>query len=191
MEMEKQIFSELLGERLGLVLEVACGTSRFSDLFGEDDYVGLDFSEAMLKLAKSKYPNRQYVRADAFHLPFKEGAFQTIFASRFVHHYNSIIKRFFAEAKRVSNGVFLFDISRKTSFFQLAIKLSGMKGFGRNLSLVSSELDSLGLEVSKYQRFFFLPSTAYFFLPSRVFEVVDQIVSRFLPSRCFMITRKV
>jgi len=191
MGIEKQIFRELLGELKGLTLEVACGTSRFSDLFNEEKYVGLDFSGAMLKLAKKKYPNQQYVKADAFHLPFRRGVFKVVFASRFVHHYDSIIKQFFSEAKRVSIGVLLFDISRRNSLFQLAIKLSGMKGFGRNLSVVSSEMDGLGLEVSMYARFFFLPSMLYCFLPSRVFEALDRIISRFLPSRCFMITRKV
>ena len=191
MEMEKQIFSKLLGDRKGLVLEIACGTSRYSVLFNGDKYVGLDFSEAMLKLAKNKYPHQQYVKADAFHLPFKEGVFKIVFASRFVHHYNSVIKQFFSEAKRVSNGLLLFDISRKNSLFHLTIKLSRMKGFGRNLSVLSNEMDGLGLEISEYQRFFFLPSMAYFFLPSRVFEALDRIVSRFLPSRCFIITKKV
>lgn len=191
MEMEKKIFSELIGDRKGLVLEVACDTSRFSDLFGEDEYVGLDFSGAMLKLAKNKYPNRQYVKADAFHLPFKEEVFQTIFASRFIHHYNGIIKQFFSEAKRVSNGVFLFDISRKNSLFHIAIKLSGMKGFGRNLSVLSSEMDGLGLEIAEYKRYFFLPSTAYSILPDMVFQALDRMGSRVLPSRCFIMTKEI
>jgi len=187
MEMEKQIFSELLGDHKGLVLEIACGTSRFSNLFSENEYVGLDFSEAMLRCAKNKFPNQQYVKADAFHLPFKDGAFNVVFASRFVHHYGNVIKQFFREAKRVSDGVLLFDISRRNSLFHLAIKLSGMKGFGRSLSVLSGEME--GLEVSMYARFFFLPSTAYDFLPSRVFKALDRIASRVLPSRCFVITK--
>lgn len=190
MEMEKQIFSKLLGDQKGLVLEVACGTSRFSDLFSEDEYVGLDFSCAMLKLAKKNYPNRQYVKADAFHLPFRNGVFKIVFASRFIHHYNGVIKHFFLDAKRVSNGVFLFDISRKNSLFFLAVKLSGMKGFGRNLSILRGEMDGLSLEITEYQRYFFLPSTAYSILPSRVFQALDQIGSRVLPSRCFIMTKR-
>lgn len=72
------------GDRM--VLDVACGPGNYSDdaargLTGDGNYVGVDFSAAMLAQAQQSNPGARvsYVRGDAHRLPFPNGTFDTIF----------------------------------------------------------------------------------------------------------------
>lgn len=47
------------------VLEVACGYGRHAELFDKDKYLGFDFSEEMIKLAKEKHPDYHFEVQDA------------------------------------------------------------------------------------------------------------------------------
>lgn len=44
------------------VLDVGCGYGRMSDMF--KDYLGVDFSEEMINLARQKYPNKRFEVAE-------------------------------------------------------------------------------------------------------------------------------
>lgn len=77
------------------VLDVACGTGNFTRRFvrhlGEKGYaVGIDRSRAMLRRAelrrqKEDLENLRFVRADALHLPFKDGAFDRTHCAGAIH----------------------------------------------------------------------------------------------------------
>ncbi len=56
-------------------LEVGVGTGRFALPLGID--VGVDISQAMLKIAKNR--GVECVRADALKLPFKDGVFKSVY----------------------------------------------------------------------------------------------------------------
>ena len=64
-----------------LVLDVGCGTGRFSLLFKRRGckVVGLDFSEEMLTFSKDRELTN-IVRGDALHLPFHENSFRIVIA---------------------------------------------------------------------------------------------------------------
>jgi hypothetical protein len=46
------------------VLDVGCGYGRYCELFDKDKYLGIDFSEEMIKLARKKYPAYRFEVAD-------------------------------------------------------------------------------------------------------------------------------
>lgn len=48
-----------------VALEIACGYGRFSQAFAPDKYVGVDFCEGMVNLAREKYPQHTFVQLDA------------------------------------------------------------------------------------------------------------------------------
>ena len=71
------------GDRM--VLDVACGPGNYSDdaargLTGDGQYIGIDFSPAMLAQAQAANPGDRvsYVRGDAHRLPFPDGSFDTV-----------------------------------------------------------------------------------------------------------------
>jgi demethylmenaquinone methyltransferase/2-methoxy-6-polyprenyl-1,4-benzoquinol methylase len=60
------------------VLDVGCGTGDLSiELFENTgaQVTGIDFCGPMLKLAKTKAPQLQFIEGDALHLPFAEASF--------------------------------------------------------------------------------------------------------------------
>lgn len=62
----------------GRVLDVGCGTGDLSiELFENTtaEVTGIDFCAPMLKLAKTKAPQLQFIQGDALRLPFAEASF--------------------------------------------------------------------------------------------------------------------
>ena len=59
----------------GNTLDAGCGDGRFIAYAD----VGVDFSEGMLERAKSRYQDRNFVRASILYLPFKHKAFSIAF----------------------------------------------------------------------------------------------------------------
>lgn len=59
------------------VLDAGCGYGRWSEMFS--NYVGVDFSEDFIDLAKGKYPNKQFIVADLKDLPFEDKEFDLAF----------------------------------------------------------------------------------------------------------------
>jgi SAM-dependent methyltransferase len=68
-----------------LVLDIGCGTGRYSYLFN-GTLVGLDLSYKYLR--KAKNDKNHYVQGDSSHLSFKGAAFNTIFSVGLFHHLN-------------------------------------------------------------------------------------------------------
>ena len=59
----------------GKILDAGCGDGRFIAYAD----VGVDFSKGMLKKARDRYPDRNFIRASILHLPFKDKAFSVAF----------------------------------------------------------------------------------------------------------------
>lgn len=85
----------------GMVLDVGCGKGQYAPLLG--DWVGVDYSIEGLKAARG-----DRVLADAEHLPFKDGCFDTTFASELFEHVVDDVKSV-EEMKRVlrSDGLLI------------------------------------------------------------------------------------
>jgi len=75
------------------ILEVACGTGRFTVMLADQgaDIVGVDISNAMLEQGRAKAVAAgvdeavEFLRADAGRLPFPDDYFDAVFAMRFFH----------------------------------------------------------------------------------------------------------
>ena len=70
------------------ILDVGCGTGRYTRLL-EDlvaSMVGVDISEKMIHIAKTKTEIACYIVADASHLPFKDNVFHIVLSALVVNH---------------------------------------------------------------------------------------------------------
>lgn len=78
----------------GRLLDIACGTGRWTRLFLRrtqvEQVVGLDFSQAMLSQtaarAAAETPQLRLLRGDGYRLPFRDGAFDSVFAGFWLSH---------------------------------------------------------------------------------------------------------
>ena len=98
------------------VLEVACGTGRFTVMMAQRgaDIIGLDISPAMLSQGRQKAKRTgvddhvEFMRGDAARLPFPDNHFDAVFAMRFFHLADRPVT-FLRELRRVSKGAVFFD----------------------------------------------------------------------------------
>jgi SAM-dependent methyltransferase len=91
------------------VLDVACGTGFFTQHLGSE-VTGLDQSEAMLKVASGRVPWAEFVRGDAFRMPFAERSFERVFASFFYGLLPLEDRgRFLKEVRRVGEELILLE----------------------------------------------------------------------------------
>jgi ubiquinone/menaquinone biosynthesis C-methylase UbiE len=90
-------------------LDVACGTGFLTrHLPGE--VIGLDQSESMLEIARTRVPAAAFVRGDGIELPFPDGAFDRVFTGHFYGHLEKAERlRFLVEARRVAGELVVVD----------------------------------------------------------------------------------
>lgn len=98
------------GELLRKIAEFARDTGRAASLTGIDLHE-LSFADAV---TAANYPEPNYVRGDAFHLPFADGTFDYAISSLFFHHLtDEQIVLVIDEMSRVARrGVFVIDLHR-------------------------------------------------------------------------------
>jgi len=91
------------------VLDVACGTGLLTRHLGSE-VTGLDQSEAMLEVARERVPWAEFVRGDAFRMPFADDSFDRIFASFFYGLLPLEDRgRFLEEASRLGDELILVE----------------------------------------------------------------------------------
>ncbi|MDZ7849295.1 MAG: class I SAM-dependent methyltransferase [Halodesulfurarchaeum sp.] len=98
------------------ILEIACGTGRFTVMLAERDadVIGLDISGPMLQQGREKAKQAgvddhlEFMRGDAGRLPFPDDHFDAVFAMRFFHLADTP-HDFLAEMARVSKELVFFD----------------------------------------------------------------------------------
>ncbi|MBC8370723.1 MAG: class I SAM-dependent methyltransferase [Planctomycetes bacterium] len=105
----RQAFSVLVNhysnDSFTTVLDIPCGTGRFSDLFDDQHCltVGADLSFEMLQQAQLKHPQHQFVCADLGKLPFDDKSIDVGMCIRMLHlvHSSKLRISFLRELKRV------------------------------------------------------------------------------------------
>jgi len=118
---------ELGGKR---VLDVACGTGRFSRLFRSRgcSVVGLDLSRPMLNQSRDRESAEAYVEASALSLPFKDASFDIAVSVNAFNHLPSF-EQAIDEICRVSKRVIL-GLPHRHSMVLLAYVYRGLRGWG-------------------------------------------------------------
>jgi len=150
------------------VLEIACGTGRFTVMLAERgaDIVGLDISDAMLAQGREKAhkagvdDNVEFMRGDAARLPFPDDHFDTVLAMRFFH-LAPTPKKFMAEMARVSKEQVFFDTFNDFSTRVLYNRLLPMGSHLYGREEVEDLLDSAGLGLADAEHDFVLPYGFY------------------------------
>ena len=96
------------------ILEVGCGTGHRGQFFKSKgyDYVGLDISEAMLKIARRKYPGIEFIQGDVRKLQLKEKFDAVIFLGKgsvYLTTDDDVMAALKSMKKLIRKGVIIID----------------------------------------------------------------------------------
>jgi len=168
------------------VLEIACGTGRFTVMMAERgaDIVGMDISRAMLEQGREKAraagvaDRLDFMRGDAARLPFPDDHFDAVFAMRFFHLADTPAS-FLSEMARVSKEIVFFDTFNRFSTRSLYNWLLPMGSRLYAGMEVESLLSKADLELATEEHDFVLPYGFYRQIPNgsaRLFRKLDTAV---------------
>ena len=152
---ERQVIRGILHEKdVRSVLDIGCGPA--TELGGykthglDLDYVGLDRSSYMLRLAKARNPDARLVYGDMLQLPFADKSFDAVVLKHVLehlHHYEGALR----EAFRVSRNLLIVDFFHTLLPFNLPIL--DKKGYWNNwYSRNKFETFLQSLPVNRYER---------------------------------------
>jgi ubiquinone/menaquinone biosynthesis C-methylase UbiE len=103
----------LCGKSFQTLLDLPCGTGRFTPLFRSrvERYIGVDLSLQMLAQARTKFAQTRYLAADVAQLPFADGSVDVAVCVRFLHLVRSPELRveFLRELARISKSAVIVD----------------------------------------------------------------------------------
>ena len=149
----------VLGEK---VLDLGCGNGRYFEyLKGKKvNYFGIDNSEKLIEIAKSKYPEGNFQVAGALSLPFSNNFFDKIFSIAVLHHIPSkkLQLQFLKEAKRVlkPGGILVLTVwnFRELEEFFLIFKSTILKLLGLSKLDFGDFLEPWGKKTKRYYHYF-------------------------------------
>ncbi|MFP9191649.1 class I SAM-dependent methyltransferase [Natronosalvus vescus] len=170
------------------VLEIACGTGRFTVMLAQQgaNVVGLDISAAMLQQGRRKAQaagvtgTLEFLRGDAGRLPFPDDHFDTVVAMRFFHLADDPAA-FLSEMKRVAREQIVFDTFNRyssRSVYNWALPM-GSRLYSK--SEVSVLLAKNGLELVDVEDDFLVPYGLYRAIPNVLaspIRTVDRAIGR-------------
>ncbi|WP_049998403.1 class I SAM-dependent methyltransferase [Halococcus sediminicola] len=164
------------------VLEIACGTGRFTTMLAQRgaDIVGLDISPAMLQEGRKKAhaagvaDHLEFMRGDAARLPFPDDHFETVIAMRFFHLADTPAS-FLAEMRRVARDQVIFDTFRRFSTRSIYNWLLPMGSRLYARVEVEQLLDGAGLRLAGEEHDFFFPYGLYRQLPDAMANRVREL----------------
>ncbi|MFC6615334.1 class I SAM-dependent methyltransferase [Halopenitus salinus] len=173
------------------ILEVACGTGRFTTMLAAHgaEVVGLDISREMLEQGRRKVRDAgvddlvEFMRGDASRLPFPDDHFDTVLAMRFFHLMDDP-ERFIAEMRRVSSDQIVFDTFNRRSARTLYTWILPMGSRLYSEDQVVSLLRSADLSLAGEEHDFVLPYGFYRSLPgvvARTFRRIDEAIGETIP----------
>lgn len=164
------------------VLEIACGTGRFTVMLAERgaDIVGLDISAAMLQQGRQKARNAgvsdhlEFMRGDAGRLPFPDDHFDTVFAMRFFHLADTPAT-FLSEMRRVASEQVFFDTFNARSSRSLYNSMLPMGSRLYSRSEVEKLLDDADLRLVNAEHDWILPYGFYRKIPGAVAGTIRNV----------------
>ena len=124
----KNIFDYLKDKEYHHLLDVGCGTGYLLDMLSkahEAEYVGLDLSPEMVKMANGKnIKNAKFVEGRSDEIPFENNTFDIVTCSQSFHHYPETDKPM-QEALRVlkPGGLYILSDTGCGPFKMLGVKV--------------------------------------------------------------------
>ena len=160
-----QILEEIEKEPFMDLLDAGCGPapmiSLLSEKYPDKHYTGIDLTEKMIELAKTKnIPNASFIVGDCENLPFADNSFDVIICSMSAHHYPEI-QKFYNSVFRVlrPNGRFILrDCTSDAKMIRwfashIEMPLANKVGHGDVAMLLREEvtagLEQAGMQVIK------------------------------------------
>ncbi|TDS20807.1 methyltransferase family protein [Maribacter caenipelagi] len=129
------------------ILEIACGSGNLSESFTNDflNYTGLDYSEAMLEIAKTKFKKGNFLQGDMRNLNFTS-QFSTILitgrSTSYLIEDTDIRNTFNSVYKALQgNGIFIFDCIDAEHFMPYILKNKNITHYS-NVNNKTFERDS-------------------------------------------------
>ncbi len=122
------------------ILDFGCGRGQWYEFFKEKkaQYFGVDFSEKLIEIAKSKYLGVNFQTIDGINLPFENEFFDKVYAIAVFHHLPSEKIRIsvLKEIKRVlkKGGILIltvWNLRKKWKIKKLILKFSILKILGK------------------------------------------------------------
>lgn len=116
-----------------VVIDAGCGPGNIAHRVLEEQggmVIGVDFSRAMLRMARDRFPGVPVVAGDLGRLPFRSGAFELAYSFRSLQHVPAFAAAL-AELCRVvaGGGHVVFDyVNRRNPLGLFREKASGRKG---------------------------------------------------------------
>lgn len=182
---EKEAVSSALGDIEGKrVLEIACGTGRFSVMLAARgaEVIGLDISDAMLSQGREKAwaagvaERTEFIRGDAARLPFPDDHFDAVLAMRFFHLIPNP-DRYLEEIRRVTTDQLIFDTFNTPSTRTAYNWLLPMGSRLYDDSDVRTMLERTGYRLTGSSHDFLLPYGLYRAIPRAVADGLYRIES--------------
>jgi glycosyltransferase involved in cell wall biosynthesis/SAM-dependent methyltransferase len=192
---DAKVVGDMIGRGPGRLLDIPCGTGRNFNLTRGQGYhvVGADFSPTMLRVARG-YGGVPLVRADAFAPPFAREIFDTILMPRLLFHYanpESIIAGLLPTLKPGGRMVFdtlnTFSTRWLASMILQSFRDTARRNYYENPRGFAQKLASLGLEVTRCESAYVLPTRLYRFLPGPFVRLVHA-AERLIPKRFRVLT---
>ncbi len=157
----KFLFDDYLIEK-EKILDLGCGNGRFYELFENKnvDYIGVDISERLIKLAQRKHPGVKFQTADALNLPFPNNYFDKIYTIAVLHYIPSkqLRLQFLKEIKRVlkKEGFLILTVWKfyNKKEISLLLKYTILKLIGRSKLDFKDIFKSWGKKIEKYYHWF-------------------------------------
>lgn len=162
------------------VLEIACGTGRFTVALAERDaeVVGLDISAEMLAQGREKARRAgrsvEFLRGDAGRLPFPDDSFDAVFAMRFFHLADTPAA-YLSEMARVAREQVFFDTfnaASARSIYNWALPMGSRLYSSGEVAGLFTDVD---LELRTADHDFVLPFGFYRQVPNRVADGVRDV----------------
>lgn len=83
-----RIVNQMVDGSNGRILDFGCGSGRWVESLSEfgDDYVGVDISEEMISICKSRYPESRFETMHQTSIPCPSNYFDSAFSIAVIHH---------------------------------------------------------------------------------------------------------
>ena len=130
---ERRLLRQLLPRRARRLLEIGAGFGRITEEYaGIDEVVLLDYSLEQLQYARERFGDEGYlyIAADAYAMPFREGAFDGATMVRVIHHFENV-PAVLGQIRGVlaGDGCFILEFANKRHLKSMLRQLLGRNGW--------------------------------------------------------------